>query len=202
MINPLPPTLFLLLLIQPPIREHGHTTRHNREQQRSNDRPMPNMKRGSILRPVDETGADPTEIGDSNRHGDRRPTLHVTTCTTSSPSKHHGDTGEDATRRDDGSSVCRTGMSSGCSIKHRITRNGHAGAKHDKRSTELHVIGHDTNDDGEEAAGDVWWGGEELCGSGRVAEFVDDGWDEEGECIDGNQDANVDEYLEPAFPVC
>jgi hypothetical protein len=58
-------------------------------------------------------------------------------------------------------------------IKNSVSSNGHRCAENDEGSTELHIIGDDSDDDSEEACGDVWWCGENLGGSVGIPKLID-----------------------------
>lgn len=161
-----------------------------REQQRTDDGSMSDMERGCVLTPVNERGADsrtaleqlqewlaphsPSKIGNSNRHRDGHSSLNITTSTSTSPCQHDSNTREHTTSSDDGSSIRCSRVASRRRVEYRISSDSDRCTEYNERSTEFHVVGDDTDENGEEAAGDVRWGGEKLSVCGRVTEFVDD----------------------------
>jgi hypothetical protein len=162
----------------------------------------------------------PSQVRDTDCHSDSHTSLDITTRTSSSPRQHNSDTREDATGRDHGTGIRNAGMTSRSCIKNGVSSDGHRRAENDEGSTEFHVIGDDSDDDGEEACGDVWWCGEELSGSIGISELIDNlegnesvlsglnrskgathCRDEEGECVDWYQNPDINDDLEPALPV-
>lgn len=120
-----------------------------------------------------ELSFSPSQVCDTNRHGNSHTSLDITTRTSSYPREHDGDTREDTTGRDHGTGICNTSMTSRSRIENGVSSDGYRRAENDEGSTEFHVIGDDPDDDSEEACGDVRWYGEELSGRVGISELVD-----------------------------
>jgi hypothetical protein len=97
----------------------------------------------------------PSQVCDTDRHSDSYTSLDISTCTSSSPREHDSDTREDTTSCDDGTGVRDSSVTRRSSVKNSVSSDGHRSAENDKGSTEFYIIGDDSNEDREEACGDV-----------------------------------------------
>lgn len=68
-----------------------------------------------------------------------------------------------------------------------ITDNGERGRSQYERTAFLSFLRQDSNDNGQDRGYSVRRDSEELSLCGSIAELVDDGWEEEGECVEGKR---------------
>jgi hypothetical protein len=161
-----------------------------REEKEANDSAVSKMERRGVLSTVDKRRAStirhgqmvssrsvipcsPSQVCDTDRHGEGYASLDLSTRTSSSPCEYNGDIGEDATGCDDGTNIRNASVASGSCIQNSVSSNGHRSAENHEGSTEFHIIRDDSNADREEACGDIGWCGEGLSGGICISELVD-----------------------------
>jgi len=90
---------------------------------------------------------------------------------------------------------------SGCAEEDYVADDCEGCGEEDVRSAFVGFLGDDGYDNSEDCSECIGRDGEKLSFGSFVTEGVDDGWEEEGECVEGERHGVEPEAVEPAFVI-
>lgn len=63
------------------------------------------------------------------------------------------------------------------------------------------LISHKSAYDSQKTSGDIWWHGHKLSQLRGMSHAADDGWEEDGDRVDGQEYPDGDKHVHPDFPI-
>jgi len=151
---------------------------------------MPNDKPRPITRQIDITRNDTSAISTHHLHSNPRPPLQAPANIPTIPRHPQRNLRINANSRQHRTRILHTGPSR--RSKHSKARDSHDLKAHQEDTAFLHAISIPARSNGKETRADVWRDGHELRVVGSITHVLDDGWEEQGEGVDGTEARHAD----------